>query len=744
MKAASGREWTEEEKEEAKLRTKRQVQKMVGGVTGSLIGGGLPLAFNKPKLVIPGALAGLMVGRVVGSKLASANDPDIALRDLVRKGPSVRLYMGKNDVQETPGRSSIGDGILRTNAAQDERDTYPKPLTPSRGKVASAYDYALWMKRKIAADVLAGGKADGKPSSDFSSDQLAMGKKVEKEHTHSEELAEEIARDHLEEIPDYYTRLKKMEDNAEKEKKAGSLGPVFSLAKDIEIGPPPSPNRKEYPFVGIIHFNGLTVHVENKPGDVREGTDPNGKKWRTEMKLPYGEINGTLGVDQDKLDAYVGPYEDADNVYIIHQNKVTGEDKGKYDEDKVMLGFKDDEQAKEAYLAHYNRPDYFRSMTVMSLDLFKKALRTKEVHGEKVASAYSGMMEKVAYDLRLEDLFSNSGPSSKRVRIWRDKESGRETVKSGSGMESFDKTKTAAPRKFAAQLKSADIDKEILPEKAVGRVSPILSSLEENLPKETLDDMANSGLESALATPSLMGMVLKPEEFQRIVLVCNGRDDLANDLDNRNAVFSDSDLEEPLPNPLSNSDLSTKILEKLLPHLENRSYFEPVVRRRVIRIIVRNPKPVETSPIVETSPLLSKVGAAYNWYRKQQVKLASGAGRVIKNHPKLYTAIAGVDEVDLFKGASAINIDPKLLGVMVGSIPLSLMYSAHLRGQREQGVDLPLWKDLIADHPYLSTAGSLAALRKILQTPQGRQALEEIFSAGKRIWTGKPPSSLSA
>lgn len=40
---------------------------------------------------------------------------------------------------------------------------------------------------------------------------IDQGSKVEKEHTSSIATAKEIARDHIKELPDYYTRLKKME-----------------------------------------------------------------------------------------------------------------------------------------------------------------------------------------------------------------------------------------------------------------------------------------------------------------------------------------------------------------------------------------------------------------------------------------------------------------------------------------------------------------------------------------------------
>lgn len=73
------------------------------------------------------------------------------------------------------------------------------------------------------ADRLFGGKADDKTDKDFDKKQLAMGEEVEQEHAKGDRtLAREIARDHLQEIPDYYTRLKRMEDAAPKRKEAGA------------------------------------------------------------------------------------------------------------------------------------------------------------------------------------------------------------------------------------------------------------------------------------------------------------------------------------------------------------------------------------------------------------------------------------------------------------------------------------------------------------------------------------------
>jgi hypothetical protein len=49
--------------------------------------------------------------------------------------------------------------------------------------------------------------------------QLDMGVEVEKEHTDDEEKARSIAMDHLEEVPNYYSKLKKYVESNKKETK---------------------------------------------------------------------------------------------------------------------------------------------------------------------------------------------------------------------------------------------------------------------------------------------------------------------------------------------------------------------------------------------------------------------------------------------------------------------------------------------------------------------------------------------
>lgn len=60
-------------------------------------------------------------------------------------------------------------------------------------------------------DRIPGGLADGKPTTDFNSEQLKAGIRVEMEHTDDPDVAREIAMDHLSEDPDYYRKLETIE-----------------------------------------------------------------------------------------------------------------------------------------------------------------------------------------------------------------------------------------------------------------------------------------------------------------------------------------------------------------------------------------------------------------------------------------------------------------------------------------------------------------------------------------------------
>jgi hypothetical protein len=548
------------------------------------------------------------------------------------------------------------------------------------------------------------------------------------------------------------------------------LKPVFNLARKMKLGPPPQPNRKEFPFVGTLNFRGIEIGIENAAGTWRSG-----KGWKTLMEIPYGEFlhSKAGGVDGDKLDVYVGPFRKCKNVFIIHQNHVRGPGKGEYDEDKVMLGFQTAEQAKAAYLFHYDSDKYFRSITVMAFPLFKRSLIGGQMDGEKVAS-YQELTKTAKADMKLEDLFDSAVTkgSRRRERTWKVLDGdgkGKNLTITGSGLATKEKTasiqKTAEPftalelLKLSQAVKEADLQKwsdivkEIGPSKAVGKVSPLLSAQEPTLPKSVLDILGRRPLEQSLSTPSMMGMVLKPREFQRIALTSMGKQPLADEMDRAGAVFKPSDHECAPCGSLGKGNVAQDLMRMLLPMMGAKSYLGPVLKRRIVRITMVLPS--EPAPDVElNSPLLTKVAGAYNWYRREQMKLAADTLETIPELPELHQALYGLGMEDVFKTAGALapseiigkgaenfikgkGVNPQTLAVILGSIPITMMYSAHLRGKQRKGQKTSTFENIVADHPWVASLGTAAGLRQLMKSPQAEQLVDEVFSAGKRVWYGK-------
>lgn len=128
-----------------------------------------------------------------------------------------------------------------------------------------------------------------------------------------------------------------------------------SLSPSGDIPKEPTPAQKEAGNYKMQHVKvqGLDISIENPVGSVRSGTDAGGKPWSVTMKRDYGYIKGTVGRDKDHLDVYLGPDLNSDNVFVIDQINPTT---GKFDEHKVMLGYRADSagQARMDYAAHFS------------------------------------------------------------------------------------------------------------------------------------------------------------------------------------------------------------------------------------------------------------------------------------------------------------------------------------------------------------------------------------------------------
>jgi hypothetical protein len=177
-----------------------------------------------------------------------------------------------------------------------------------------------------------------------------------------------------------------------------------------------------------------------------------------------------------------------------------------------------------------------------------------------------------------------------------------------------------------AKDKESEIVKDVVPSQFVDRAVPVLTRSEKDLPKDVLDALGSSSLESALSTPSGLGMVLRPREFQRVILIQMGQRPLADHLEEEGTVFPKS--EETLPVPMGDEFFSSVLARLLLPLLASRSALGPSIEKRVL-VAAAPPKEKKSGASSLYSPLLRKIGAAYNSYRSGVMELVAHAQNLV-------------------------------------------------------------------------------------------------------------------
>lgn len=117
---------------------------------------------------------------------------------------------------------------------------------------------------------------------------------------------------------------------------------------------------------GHVRFAGLEVAIETPAGSYRR------PEWPP-MQAHYGYVKGTEGADGDSVDVFLRPATPLDwdgEAYVIDQVN----ERGGFDEHKVMLGYDDQDSAVKAYLAHYPVGWQLGQVTPMSLDELKEWL----------------------------------------------------------------------------------------------------------------------------------------------------------------------------------------------------------------------------------------------------------------------------------------------------------------------------------------------------------------------------------
>jgi hypothetical protein len=204
---------------------------------------------------------------------------------------------------------------------------------------------------------------------------------------------------------------------------------------------------------------------------------------------------------------------------------------------------------------------------------------------------------------------------------------------------------TASIGKGGSVRKSADIDKSVTSPISSSKPIDKLDEKRSEIPKDVLNHMGeNFDLSSALSTPSMMGMLLKPKEFRRIVMVRVGKRALADKLDD-----TDSDLPPTIrserPEGMGAGAFDDDLAKILSPLLGERSCLGPVIHRTKI-IIIRSRPSEGHKELTEDKDLQEKVSALYNGYRLEMVEKIGQARAVVSQRPWLKHALYGFNSLD--------------------------------------------------------------------------------------------------
>lgn len=97
---------------------------------------------------------------------------------------------------------------------------------------------------------------------------------------------------------------------------------------------------------GKVSLHGNEISIENPKGSTRSGVTPEGNSWSVKMPVDYGYLKGTKGADGDHIDVFIGPHHDTSHVFVIDQ---VDPHTRAFDEHKVMMGFKTEQDAMTAY-----------------------------------------------------------------------------------------------------------------------------------------------------------------------------------------------------------------------------------------------------------------------------------------------------------------------------------------------------------------------------------------------------------
>lgn len=227
----------------------------------------------------------------------------------------------------------------------------------------------------------------------------------------------------------------------------------------------------------------------------------------------------------------------------------------------------------------------------------------------------------------------------------------------------FGKSKLAERRKVAEMIK--DVPAGTFSMKRL----PALEASEPSILEPHLDELSQIPLPRVLGASSVLGMILKPHEFQHLVLRQMGEDQLLEQLAGRHEVFRPSaDFMHVDVSFGPHDEEYPKLYEMLLKYVPNRGcYGAPfTVRVHLKHDAKKLPLPTESSI---GHPLLDELSAAYNGYRRSVLMKLSQATEELQRDPRLRESVLQESLADMMmkKASPSPLLSPDSVAYMMGA-----------------------------------------------------------------------------
>lgn len=298
--------------------------------------------------------------------------------------------------------------------------------------------------------------------------------------------------------------------------------------------------------------------------------------------------------------------------------------------------------------------------------------------------------------------------------------SAQATVSSAAMAEEYGLTEPEDFAKVASSRKIATLIKRVPAMSA--SVSPKAFSREPDLPVRMLDSLAQHPLKRALTSTAASGIVLKPKEYQRIVLVRMGKRPMADNLMRRGIVFSPSSGMDRSISLGSPGDYMGSIMSMLKPMLERRSMFEPILTKRIV-ITIRKPAHMPPKSMsYGDSPLLNKIADGYNGYRQQLLEnITSVVDNITSKDTELLQSLSESGFEDMLLGSNTLSktASKPPLGLL-GIMPLTYLYGAHVRqNEMSTGKSAGPLDSFLEQHPIVASSIFLGLARLGLGLKKG-------------------------